>query len=53
MTECWAQDPVQRPPSHELERRLQGLDPSEAVSTAWIKSLRLDSGVLVRSAMTK
>ena len=53
MTECWSQSPLKRPAFHELERRLEGLDPCEAVSAVWAKSLRVDGTTRVLHAISR
>jgi hypothetical protein len=53
MTECWSQSPLKRPAFHELERRLEGLDPCDAVSAVWVKSLRVDGTKHMLKAMSR
>ena len=48
MTECWAQDSEKRPAFSELERRFNVLETEDAVSTAWVKSLRVDHGLQMK-----
>ncbi len=53
MTECWAQCPLKRPAFHELERRLEGLEPADAVSAVWAKCLRVDGAARMLNAMSR
>ena len=54
MMECLGGDAERRPPLAELERRLGGLEPADAVSTAWVKSVRAASdGAAMRSAIDR
>jgi hypothetical protein len=53
MTECWSQCPMKRPAFQELERRLEGLDPGDAVSAVWTKCLRVDNATRVLNAMSR
>jgi hypothetical protein len=53
MTECWSHSPQKRPAFHELERRLEDLDPCDAVSSVWAKSLRVDGTTRVLNAMSR
>ncbi len=56
MLECWAGEAARRPPLSELERRLDGADPADAVSAAWVKSVRpahAHDGAAMRSAIER